>query len=1227
MAGGKRFRLVRCLGAGGMGEVFEALDQAHDTRVALKLLSKLSADALLRFKNEFRALQDLDHPNLVSLGELLEDTGVWFFTMEFVDGVDLLSWVRPGGTEDVTELPTAKNEPLRSGRLRAPLTLGSASLPSFDEGRLRDALRQLARGLSALHRSGKVHRDVKPSNVLVTREGRLVLLDFGLVRDIEQPADRVDGDKILGTPAFMAPEQATGTVGPAADWYATGVVLFLALTGRLPFAGEAREVLEAKQLGEPPPPRRLVPGVPPDLDRLCVELLRTHPAARPSGREILARLGVVETPSTHSSSLSDAPFVGRDRELGELQRAFDDVGKGRALTVCVRGESGIGKTALVRQLIERLRGDARVLVLAGRCYESESVPFKGIDGVVDALSHHLAALPRNEVEARLPQRAGRLVQVFPVLRQVEAIAEARMASQEVLDPQELRARVFAGLRELLARIAVRQPLVIAIDDLQWTDVDSLALLREVLRPPDAPAILLLCTVRDEPGVTDFAQALPGEVRTLRLVGLPPAEARLLAGRLMGTRAVTQPATVAAIASEAGGHPLFIDELVRHALAEGGHAPGRLLLEEALWTRISRLDGPLQEVLELMALGGGPMLKETLARAAAVDFGEFSKHALRLRLANLVRVSGAHADSLELLHDRVRESVLAHLAETRRQVLHRRLAVTLEASGRAEPEALAVQWRGAGESVRAVRYLAMAGDQAAGALAFDRAARLYGQARELRPERNAETRGLSAKLARALANAGRGAEAADAYLHAAEGANAAESLDLQRRAVEQYLISGHLDQGLDRVRTVLGAIHMQFPPTPRRALASVLWTRSRLRLRGLSFRQRDVSEISVSELSRIDICWSIALGLAVCDNIRGIDFQTRALLMALHAGDPYRICRSLASEATAGAIAGSRAARRSARVLARASALATSLDEPYLVGLVTGASGMVAIMEGRFRAAWELCSSSEGLFRERCTGVAWELDTMQIFGLWSLFFLGEIGELYRRASQKLVEAQEERGDLYAATNFRIGAPNLAWLLCDGPEVARRQSSEAMARWSQQGVHVQHAFDLFSQAHLDLYEGCGQTAYQRILARWADIRSVFLLKIQMVRVPLEELRGRTALAAAIAKPAERRKLLGETASMVRRLRREKVGYAGAMAQLLHAALVSVGEDPQAALPLFDQAAEALAAADMKLHATCARRRRAELAGDAASVRGCDDWMRGERVLDPARTAAMLVPGVRA
>src|SRR5206468_4736307 len=175
-----------------------------------------------------------------------------------------------------------------------------------------------------------------------------------------------------------------------------------------------------------------------------------------------------------------------------------------------------------------LAADDSTVVLAGRCYERESVPYKAFDGIVDALTRHMNRMSR--ADAIVPRMASLLAQAFPVLLRVEAIAQAPKLEYSILDPQELRSRVFGAMRELLTRLGDRHPLVLVIDDLHWADADSLALLKEIFRPPDAPALLLLATMRTADD--QVLKSLPASACRIVLPPLPPAEARMLASQLV-----------------------------------------------------------------------------------------------------------------------------------------------------------------------------------------------------------------------------------------------------------------------------------------------------------------------------------------------------------------------------------------------------------------------------------------------------------------------------------------------------------------------------------------------------------------------------------------------------------------------------------------------------------------------------------------------------------------------
>ena len=196
-----------------------------------------------------------------------------------------------------------------------------------------------------------------------------------------------------------------------------------------------------------------------------------------------------------------------------------------------------------------------------------------------------------DVAALLPARSAVLAQVFPVLRRAPQAARETAGPSPNADPQELRQRAFRALRELFTRVALRCPTVIAIDDLQWADDDGLRALSEVLRPPDPPPMLFIGTLRKGAGGGDEAlarvrAAIPDGVRLIELSGLGHTDARELAVTLLG-RGRAPDVHADKIASEAGGHPLFLEELAHHVMVGGRR--GEVKLDDAIWSRVENID--------------------------------------------------------------------------------------------------------------------------------------------------------------------------------------------------------------------------------------------------------------------------------------------------------------------------------------------------------------------------------------------------------------------------------------------------------------------------------------------------------------------------------------------------------------------------------------------------------------------------------------------------------------
>ncbi len=1245
--GNERFVVEQTLGEGGVGVVYLVHDREQNRRVALKTLSRVDPSSLYRFKKEFRALAGVSHPNLVVLHELILDRDVWFFTMEYVEGVDFLAHVcdlhvlgqrEASPTEPLGLAPmTSMVVPVgTSTKLRSPIA---------NEPRLRDALRQLALGISALHAAGKLHKDIKPSNVMVTDEGRVVLLDFGMIDDSTDRVDVTLDDKLFGTPAYMSPEQAAGVAtAEASDWYSFGAMLFEALTGRLPFDGSVLDILLRKQSTDAPSPSSLAGGIPADLEALCVALLAREPAARPTGSDVLTcltREGLQPSAADLAPrSQARASFVGRERELAQLRHAFAQTRTACPSAVVVTGRSGIGKSALVRSFVESLRKEDRAVVFAGRCYERESLPFKGIDSVIDSLCHYLVRLSDADVSRLLPRDVRALARLFPVLRQVEVIEKTRFRVTEILDPQEQRRRGFAALKELLARLSDLRPIVISIDDVHWGDEDSAQLLQHILQPPDAPALLLLCCHREDgadgPLVHEIAkldQSIP--LCTIELGPLPESEAVVLVRRelaALGMESTSESElTSDRIAAEAEGSPYFIGELVlafqREARSSRLPPNTPLSLEHVLRDRILLLPASARRLLEVVATAGRP-IEQGLALAVA-DSGIRGMSDLdALRSAHFVRTHGSRdRDPLECYHDRVRQAVLGQIEPDVLRRHHLRLGELIEQAGRFQSDALAEHYFLAGDMPRAAHHALNAAREATDALAFDRAALLYRRVLELGAIERAERATLFASLGDVLVYAGRGADAAAAYLEASKLATGQLAFEHERKAAEHFLRSGHVDQGLPLLRRVLSAFDLALPKSPRRALVSLLLRRVRLGLRGLDYVEREEKNVPRELLARIDTCWSASVGLGLVDFVRGGDFQTRHCLLALEAGEPYRLARALALEAGYLAADGGKTETRVRDVLDLADRILDQHAHPHARGLTHLARAMAAWHLGHWQKSMPLCEEAERVFREQCRGATWEIATSQVFEAVARYYVGDWRTLCQRSLAHLREAIE-RGDQYAASDLRTGIHVLRYLATNDVTAARGVLDEEKRRWSHEGFHLQHWNQLLAENLIDLHAGEGESAHARVCAAWPALERSLVLNVQVVRIEAFTLRACSALAAGVAAPERRPELLREARRDAQRIARTRRPWAQPLADLVFGLCAMQASAPDAARVHFNDAIAGFDAHDMAMHASIARYRLGQLLGGdegKVGVAAAFSSIASQGIESPDRVVRMLAPTV--
>jgi len=1162
------YRLGRLVGAGGMGLVYEALDEERGSTVALKTLAGLgSTTRLRRFKSEFRSVTDISHPNLLRVYELITDGKRWAFTMEMIDGVDFVAHTR--GAAEVT---------------------------------LCAALRQLVEGIIALHACGLLHLDLKPANVLVERGGRVVILDFGLVRALDAGDD---AHPWVGTPTHMAPEQARGgALTPACDWYAVGVILFEALTGRLPFPGGVDEVLRAEGPVSAPDPRQWAPDAPSTLCDLCVALLAMDPEWRADGRDVLLALG--DGGEVVTSAAPVVRLIGRDEALAALDAAFAARGAG-CVGVHLRGASGIGKTALLDHFVRELRSRG-ALVLVGRCHERETTPHKGLDAIFEGLAAHIEA--RSDVPSEWLTDLDEALQMFP------ALARPTLASSVAPDEAPAaRHQAIQKLRAVLSRLASERPLVLAIDDVQWGDRDGAGLLSDLLAAP-APALALvilagrpagpevpesdqfLAVLRERPPAwaglvdVDLAPLAEDAARELALAHVGPERAE----------------DAGHIVAEAAGNPFLIEELSRHAADTRS-------LQALVDRRVCALPDAARRVLRVVAVAAQP-LPQALAWAAAGALGEPHRVFTNLRAASLIRAGGPRdRDVVETYHDRIRDAVVAALASKDHVELHRSLAEAFDRCSPDEPERLARHWHGAGELTRAAHHAERAARVAEHAFAFERAAAWLADAAAWNPSDQPRVHALSVRRAQALVHAGHGTEAG--RLYAATATDDAAGHDLQRRAIDAYLTAGCIDEGLGLARPLLAKLSVGAPANSPRITIELLLATVRLLWRGPEIRLPvPTAAIDPAAVLRVDLCWSLGRGLSNTIPRLGTVFMLRSLLLAQDLGDPLRVARGFAYLGGILPALGPRAARRGEAFLHRAEALGAG--DSITRGSVEIWGAFRWLLVGAWSDVVAAVERGIGWLAAVRTDTSWERTVGECFALAALEQSGSWRALGVRAEAGLTDARA-RGDRYAEVVF---SQFLAQVRLAGGDLAEFDAllAGSGATWTRDEYTLQHFYALRLAILRQLYVGDTLGAERDLSAAWPKIRGSELLTAPPSRIEVWLLVARVGLARAVAAPRDRAPLR-RAIRAIRALRRVSRRDVPAQALLLEACLEACSGRPSAAR--FREGAEALAALDMPLLAACAALRGAEIRGNRTAAVAAEARLADCGIPAPDRWLAIYAP----
>ena len=476
-----------------------------------------------------------------------------------------------------------------------------------------------------------------------------------------------------------------------------------------------------------------------------------------------------------------------------------------------------------------------------------------------------------------------------------------------------------------------------------------------------------------------------------------------------------------------------------------------------------------------------------------------------------------------------------------------------------------------------------------------------------------------RLADALANAGRGVEAARYYREAAKGSpdvplTPAEVFELERKATYWFASSGYADEGRETLRKMLRRVGIH-APGPKLLGAALLWSELQLMVQVIQLRAPSGNSLRRDHLDRLDVCWDALRAFIMIDPPSGICVLSLNLPLGLRTGEPERAARMLIFYCIGGAsIRGATVKKRIPGMMRVCEDLVAKTNSSYLRGFLSFGRAMISFVQGRWAESLEHFRLAEQIFTQECTGVAWELASTRLFTQWTLLYAGRYREMCSASATVSLKARE-RGNLYLLTSLGTGPQCAGELLAGRPDEALAMLDRSLRQWTQHQDSLQFASGAFLRAWIYLYRDEGAIGLEFLNRQWAALRKHHYLRLSGVRQWLRYSRAQCALATRQIRLAE---------ADAKDLDRDIVPFAGILAKTIRAGCASLRGERDVAMRFLSEAVQEFEAAEMAMMAATARRCLGVLSGNVSLIQEADRAMIAEGVAEPERFTRVFMNG---